>query len=62
MLDTEPLENDVSDRGEADRYEGVEFDPECTFVDDEIDSDALAFRDAMRDIFAAEGRVEIVVT
>jgi hypothetical protein len=62
MLDPEPPENDFSDRDEADHYKRIEFDPECTFVDEEIDSDALAFRDAMRDIFAAEGRVEILVT
>ena len=41
-----------SSSDEDDAYDPVEFDPETTFVDDEIDSDTLAFRDAMRDIWS----------
>lgn len=61
MLDVETAEKTFSDRDEDDRYEPIEFDPECTFVDDEVDAETLAFRDAMRDIWAAEGRFEILV-
>jgi hypothetical protein len=46
---------------EAVTYDPVEFDPEQTFVDDEIDAETLALRDAMRDIFACDGRVELVI-
>lgn len=60
MLDVETAEKSFSDRDEDELYEPVEFDPECTFVDEE-DGDALAFHDAMRDIWAAEGRFEILV-
>jgi hypothetical protein len=42
-------------------YEPVEFDPETSFVDDEIDSDTLAFQDAVRDIWAAEGRFDLIL-
>ena len=61
MVDVEILEKTFSRGDEDEVYEPVEFDPEQTFVDDEIDSDTLAFRDAMRDIWAAEGRVEILL-
>jgi hypothetical protein len=61
MVDAETLENISSHVDEDELYEPVEFDPEETFVDDEIDSDTLAFRDAMRDIWAAEGRFEVLL-
>jgi hypothetical protein len=42
-------------------YNPIEFDPEQTFVDDDIDFDTLALRDAMRDIQATEGRFELLL-
>jgi hypothetical protein len=46
-------------------YEPVEFDPETSFgpdeQSDEIDSDTLAFRDAVRDIWHAEGRFDLIL-
>ncbi len=54
----------VSDEDEE-LFDPVEFDPELTtnttFVDDEIDGDTLAFRDAMRDIWRSEGHVELLL-
>ena len=61
MVDVELLENSFSFGDEEDVYDPVEFDPETTFGDDEIDSDTLAFRDAMRDIWAAEGTFEVLL-
>ncbi len=61
MVDAETMEKTFSYGNEDELYEPVEFDPEQTFVDDEIDSDILAFRDAMRDIWASEGRFELLV-
>jgi hypothetical protein len=46
---------------EAVTYDPFEFDPEQTFVDDDVDTDTLALRDAMRDILAAEGCVELML-
>jgi hypothetical protein len=50
---------------EDDLYDPVEFDPETTSVDDElhaeIDSDTLAFRDAVRDIWASEGQFAMLL-
>jgi hypothetical protein len=42
-------------------FDPARFDPETTFVDDEIDSDTLAFRDAVRDIWTHEGRFELLL-
>ncbi len=61
MIDATDEENTFSLGDEDDRYDPVAFDPETTFVDEEIDSDTLAFRDAMRDIWAAEGRFEVLL-
>jgi hypothetical protein len=62
MIDVTEAENmfSYSDDDEL-AYEPVEFDPETSFVDDEIDSDTLAFRDAVRDIWRAEGRFDLLV-
>jgi hypothetical protein len=46
---------------EAVTYNPFEFDPESTFVDDDVDVDTLALRDAMRDIYASEGRFELLL-
>jgi hypothetical protein len=46
---------------EAVTYDPIEFDPEQTCVDEEVDAETQALRDAMRDIFACEGRVELLV-
>ena len=46
---------------EAVTYDPFEFDPEHTFVDDDVDIDTLALRDAMRDIIGAEGRFELLL-
>lgn len=61
MIDAPDVEKTVSPRDEDELYDPVEFDPEQTFVDDEFDSDTLAFRDAARDIWASEGRFELLV-
>jgi hypothetical protein len=65
MLQTERQEkiSSLAEEHEDDDalYEPVVFDPEATFVDDEIDSDTLAFRDAMRDIYASEGCFELLL-
>ena len=61
MIDVVETEKTFSFGDEDDLYDPVEFDPETTFVDEEIDSDTLAFRDAMRDIWAAEGRFEVLL-
>jgi hypothetical protein len=42
-------------------YDPIEFDPEQTSVDDDLDLETLALQDAMRDIFACDGRVELLV-
>lgn len=56
MIDVTETENMFSHSDDDGiTYEPVEFDPETSFGDDEIDSDTLAFRDAVRDIWAAEG-------
>lgn len=61
MVDVQNVESSFSTDEEEERYEAVEFDPECTFVDDEIDSDTLAFRDAARDIWASEGQFVLLM-
>jgi hypothetical protein len=61
MIDAETSENSFSFGDEDDLYDPVEFDPETTFVDDEIDSDTLAFRDAVRDIWASEGQFAVLM-
>ena len=61
MVDVEIVEKTFSDGSEHDVYEPVQFDPECTFVDEEPDGDTLAFRDAVRDIWATEGRFELLM-
>jgi hypothetical protein len=61
MIDADDSEKMFSSSDEDDLYDPVEFDPETTSVDDEIDSDTLAFRDAMRDIWSTEGRVELLL-
>ena len=61
MIDAADAEKTFSHSDEDELYDPVEFDPEQTFVDDEIDSDGLAFRDAMRDIWVSEGRFELLV-
>lgn len=61
MVDVENPEKIFSTPDEDERFEAVEFDPECTFVDEEIDSDTLAFRDAVRDIWAAEGQFAVIL-
>ncbi|MDB4965343.1 MAG: hypothetical protein JWN44_1032 [Myxococcales bacterium] len=61
MLDIEVVEKTFSHTDEHDVYDPVEFDPETTFVDEELDSDALAFRDASRDIWTSEGRFEVLL-
>jgi hypothetical protein len=62
MIDVEEAENMFS-HSEDDElvYEPVEFDPETSFGDDEIDSDTLAFRDAVRDIWRTEGRFDLLL-
>ena len=47
MFDVDETEKTFSQGDEDERYDPVAFDPEQTFVDDEIDSDTLAFRDAV---------------
>ena len=59
--DAVQMENSFSFDDEVEAYEPVQFDPETTFVDEEIDSDTLAFRDAVRDIFASEGEVSLLM-
>jgi hypothetical protein len=65
MIDVAESENMFSHSEDEElAYEPVEFDPETSFVpdqSDEIDSDTLAFRDAVRDIWAAEGRFDLLV-
>jgi hypothetical protein len=61
MIDVTDAEKTFSSGDEDEHYDAVEFDPECTSVDDEIDSDTLAFRDAVRDIWAAEGRFDLIL-
>jgi hypothetical protein len=61
MIDATDEENMFSLGDEDDRYDPVAFDPETTFVDEDIDGDTLAFHDAMRDIWAAEGRFEVLL-
>ncbi len=60
MIDASDAEKTFSFGDEDELYDPVEFDPEQTFVDDEIDSDTLAFRDAARDIWVSEGRFELL--
>ncbi len=61
MFDVDEAEKTFSQGDEDERYEPVAFDPECTFVDEELDGEPLAFRDAMRDIWASEGRFEVLL-
>lgn len=61
MIDVADAEKMFSSTDEDEHYDAVEFDPECTFVDEEIDNDTLAFRDAVRDIWASEGRFDLIL-
>ena len=61
MVDVQAQENSFSFSDEDELYDPVEFDPETTFVDEEIDTDTLAFRDAVRDIWATEGQFAVLV-
>jgi hypothetical protein len=61
MIDAENLENTFSSSDEDEHYDAVEFDPECTSVDEEIDNDTLAFRDAVRDIWESEGQFALLM-
>ena len=62
MIDVTEAENMFSHSDDDEpAYEPVEFDPETSFVDDEIDSDTLAFRDAVRDIWRSEGRFDLIL-
>jgi hypothetical protein len=65
MIDVAEAENIFSDSEDDElAYEPVEFDPETSSVpdqSDEIDSDTLAFRDAVRDIWHAEGRFDLLL-
>ena len=61
MIDATDAEKTFSYDDEDDVYEAFEFDPEQTFVDDDSDTDTLAFRDAVRDIWACEGHFELIV-
>jgi hypothetical protein len=65
MMDVATDENMFSHSDEDElAYEPVEFDPETSFVpneSDEIDTDTLAFRDAVRDIWAAEGCFSLIL-
>jgi hypothetical protein len=61
MVDAENLENSFSSNDEDEHYDAVEFDPECTFVDEDFDNDTLAFRDAVRDIWASEGEFALLM-
>jgi hypothetical protein len=73
MIDAGELGQTFSYDDEDDVYEVVEFDPETTsettfdttlvtsYLDDEIDNDTLAFRDAVRDICATEGAFELIL-
>ena len=62
MIDVADVENRFSHSEDDElEYEPVEFDPETSFIDEEIDSDTLAFRDAVRDIWHAEGRFDLLL-
>ena len=64
MTDAAELEQNFSFDDEDDLYDPVLFDPEVTttpFGDDEFDNDTLAFRDAVRDICAADGAFELIL-
>jgi hypothetical protein len=60
MIDAADLENSVSSSDEDERYDPLRFDPEQTFVDDEIDSDTIAFHDATRDLWSSGGHFQIL--
>ena len=70
MIDAEDSEktfSPIEEDDEAELFDPVAFDPETTFVandpndDDDVDSDTLAFRDAVRDICRAEGRFDLIL-
>jgi hypothetical protein len=61
MVDADGEENSFSFVEEDELYEPIGFDPECTFVDEDNDSDTLAFRDAARDIWASEGQFIVMM-
>jgi len=63
MIDVTETENMFSHSDDDElAYEPVEFDPETSFVDEiDSDSDTLAFRDAVRDIWAAEGCFSLIL-
>lgn len=62
MMQIDGTKNTFSDSDDIGFYDPCRFDPEETFVDDEIDTDTLALRDAMRDITSHEGRFELLLT
>lgn len=61
MLDGQTAEKTFSDRDEDDRHAPVGPDSEQRPVDDDVDLDTRAFRDAMHDIWASEGRFEVLL-
>ena len=63
MIDVTETENMFSHSDDDElAYEPVEFDPETSFGDEfDSDSDTLAFRDAVRDIWAAEGCFSLIL-
>jgi hypothetical protein len=61
MFDIDGVENSFSGSDDVGVYESYQFDPEQTSGDDDLDGDALAMRDAMRDIVHDEGRFELLM-
>lgn len=61
MYDIDTDENFSSHSDDVGTYDSYQFDPEQTSGDDEFEGDALAMRDAMRDIVHDEGRFELLM-
>ena len=62
MFDIDDVENfSSSSSDDVGTYDSYQFDPEQTSGDDEFEGDALAMRDAMRDIVHDEGRFEFLM-
>ncbi|HEX4462158.1 MAG TPA: hypothetical protein VIA18_29480 [Polyangia bacterium] len=64
MFDIDDVENfSSSSDDEVGTYDSYQFDPEQTSGDPEFEAegDALAMRDAMRDIVHDEGRFELLM-
>jgi hypothetical protein len=61
MIDVDEPEKIFSVEDEDELFDSAVFDPETTFIDDDVDSDTLAFRDAVRDICNTEGRFELIL-